>query len=177
MEPIPGKLVKSLFQRVLFPDLSAQLIQSLATAGVDLSAPLLDSYPRPAWYAAITLTADSLFAEQAADTRLRSLGRHILTALDSRKLIKGPWLSMAKLMGPKRALKQAVDMGGSSSPVRLEIRELGSKELEVTVAEDQQTEFLAGLLEGLVEVLGGKSARATVGKSGNGSAVFSVSWR
>lgn len=177
MEHIPGKLVKGVFQRVLFQDLSADLIQSLADAGIDLSVPVKEAYPRPVWYRSIELTADSLFPDTAQSQRLRQLGRHLIESLDTRKLLKGPWLSMAKLMGPRRALKQAADLGAQYSPIHLDVKERSAKELEVTVAEDQQTEFLAGLLEGLLEVLGGKSPHVKVLSVANGRAVMAASWR
>ena len=104
---IPGKLVKGVFQRALFADLSADLITALAAAGLDLSVPLHDAYPRTVWYRAIELTAASLFPDEAPDARLRRLGRHVIESLEARKLVKGPWLSMAKLMGPRRALSKA----------------------------------------------------------------------
>jgi uncharacterized protein (TIGR02265 family) len=174
---IPGKLVKGVFQRVLFADLSADLITALAGAGLDLSVPLQEAYPRPVWYRSIELTADSLFPDAEPMSRQRRLGRHIIDALESRKLLKGPWLSMAKLMGPRRALTQAAEMGAQYSPVNLSVRERSSKELEVTVSEDQQPEFLAGLLEGLVGVLGGKAPSVKVESAGNGRAVMAASWR
>lgn len=177
MEHVPGKLVKGVFQRVLFPDLSAELITELAGAGLDLSIPVKDAYPRPVWYRSIELTAESLYPEVEPPARLRQLGRHVIEALDSRKLVKGPWLGMAKLMGPRRALKQAVEHGAQFSPIHLDIKERSPKELEITVAEDQQTEFLAGLLEGLVEILGGRTPHVKVLSTANGRAVMAATWR
>jgi|JI10StandDraft_1071094.scaffolds.fasta_scaffold75532_2 uncharacterized protein (TIGR02265 family) len=177
MKNIPGKLVKGVFQRALFPDLSADLITALAGAGLDLSSPLHEHYPKPVWYRSIELTADSLFAEKAQAQRLRHLGRHVIVSLDDRKLVKGPWLSMAKLMGPRRALKQAAEMGAQYSPIHLDVKERSSKELQITVAEDQQPEFLAGLLEGLLSVLGGKSPHVKVESTSNGHAVMAATWR
>jgi uncharacterized protein (TIGR02265 family) len=128
-------------------------------------------------YGAIQLTADSLFPEAPHGQRLRKLGRHLIEALDERKLVKGPWLSMAKLMGPKRALKQGADMGAQYSPIHLAVKERGSKELQITVAEDGQPEFLAGLLEGLVHVLGGKAPHVKVESVAHGHAVMAATWR
>lgn len=176
IDSVPGKLVKGVYQRALFSDLSAGLITSLASAGIDLSKPLLESYPIAAWYRSIELTAESLFVEAPAAHRQRALGRHLIEVLDSRKLIKGPWLGMAKLMGPRRALKQAADLGGQFSPIRLEARERNAREFEVTVGDDQQSEFLAGLLEGLLTVLGARSAQVKVESAAAGQAVFSATW-
>lgn len=177
IEHVPGQLVKGVFQRVLFQDLSADLIGSMATAGVDLSAPLQSSYPKATWVRVIELTSQSLYPDEAEPDRLRQLGRHIIEALQARKLVKGPWLSMAKLMGPRRALKQAAEMGVQYSPVRLDVKERSSKELEIDLDEDAQPEFLAGLLEGLVEALGGKDARVRIESAANGRAVMAATWR
>ena len=177
MENIPGQWVKSVFQRVLFQDLSADLITALAGAGLDLSAQVEEAYPRPVWYRSIELTADSLFPELAQEKRLRQLGRHIIQSLESRRLVKGPWLAMAKLMGPRRALKQAAELGASNNPIPLEVKERTSREVEITVEEDQQAEFLAGLLEGLVAALGGKSPHVKIESVANGHAVMAASWR
>ncbi len=173
---IPGKLVKGVFQRALFPDLSADLITALAGVGLNLSAPLAESYPREVWYRAIALTAEHLFPEKAEDARLTALGRHLIESLDARKLVKGPWLSMARLMGPKRALKQAAETGAQFSPIRLEVTERGAKAVQVSVEEDQQAPFLAGLLEGLVVVLGGKNPHVKVESVQSGHAVLAVRW-
>jgi uncharacterized protein (TIGR02265 family) len=177
MENIPGQWVKGVFQRVLFQDLSAELITQLAGAGLDLSAQIAESYPRRVWHRSIELTADSLFPEVAHEKRLRKLGQHIIQSLESRRLVKGPWLAMAKLMGPRRALKQAAELGAPNSPIRLELKERSSREVEITIAEDQQAEFLAGLLEALVAALGGKSPHVKVESVTKGHAVFAASWR
>jgi uncharacterized protein (TIGR02265 family) len=177
MQHIPGQWVKGVFQRVLFPDLSADLIIALAGVGLDLSVPLAEAYPRVVWYRAVELTADSLFPELLQDKRLRQLGRHVIQSLESRRLVKGPWLGVAKLMGPRRALKQAAQMGAADSPIPLELTERSAREVEIVVAEDQQAEFLAGLLEGLVAALGGKSPQVIIESVGNGRAVMAASWR
>lgn len=177
LDNVPGQLVKAVFQRVLFQDLSAELIGALAHAGLDLSTPLKPAYPKAVWCRSIELTADSLFPEAAADARLRRLGRHLIESLESRKLVKGPWLSMAKFMGPRRALKQGAELGAQHSPIPLHVKERSSKELEVSLDEGDQPEFLAGMLEGLVEALGGKSAQVTVESVVHGRAVMAATWR
>ncbi len=177
LENVPGQLVKAVFQRVLFQDLSAELIGALAKAGLDLSVPVQPAYPKAVWCQSIELTAESLFPEAAPDARLRRLGRHLIESLESRRLVRGPWLSMAKLMGPRRALKQGAEMGAQFSPVALHVKERSSKLLEVSLEEDAQPEFLAGLLEGLVEALGGKSAQVTIESVVHGRAVMAASWR
>src|SRR5437870_5519094 len=107
MSDIPGKLVEAVFKRVLAADLTPALKEQLAAVGVDVSGAMQPSYPRPAWYLAIELTAKTLFPQDPLPVQLRKMGGHVIHSLTSRQIIKGTWLTMAKLMGPRRAIKQA----------------------------------------------------------------------
>ncbi len=175
---MPGRLVQAVFKKVLAADVTPELTQLLKHEGLDLSAPLADEYPRTVWHRAIEVTAAALFPTVGdALEQQRRLGRHVIISLQSRNLIKGPWLTMAKLLGPRRALKQASDFGAENLPVTLEIKEKSSKELEVTVDDGRQIEFLEGLLEALVGMLGGREPRVAVISSTEQRAVFSATWR
>jgi len=173
---IPGKLVEGVFRRALAGDLTPALLQKLASIGVDLSVPLQAAYPRPTWYRAIELTAAALFADDTPDEQLRKLGQHIMRSLEERQIIKGPWLSMAKLLGPRRALKQAADFvqGG---PLKLTLAEKGKHELEIFVEEGEQPAFLAGVLEGTIALLGGKEPAAEVAARTEAGTTFLARWR
>ncbi len=174
---VPGKLVNSVFNKVLGPDVLAGVRETLKAEGLDLVA-LPERVGKPLWFRAIELTAASLYPTVgAAAEQQRQLGRHVIAALQSRKLLKGPWVTMAKFLGPRRAMKQAADFGSENSPVKLSVREAGAKELEITVDEGQQTEFLAGVLEALVGMLGGKEARVATVSSSETQTVFSATWR
>ncbi len=175
---MPGRLVQAVFKKVLAPDLTAELTEQLKLAGLDLNAPLADEYPRTVWFQAIELTSAALFPTvSSALEQQHRLGRHVISSLQSRNLLKGPWLTMAKLLGPRRALKQAADFGAESLPVTLEVQEKSNKELEITVNEGRQTAFFAGLLEALVGILGGKDARVATLSLTIERAVFSATWR
>lgn len=172
MSPIPGKLVESVFKRVLAADLTPALQTQLAAAGVDVSGPMQPSYPRTAWYQAIELTAKTLYPQDELPAQLRKLGGHIISSLQSRQIIKSSWLTMARLMGPRRAIKQAMDFT-DRSPIKLTITERAKSEFEVSVDDTEQPEFLAGLLEQAITMLGGKNA--SVVSAGQG--LFRASWR
>jgi uncharacterized protein (TIGR02265 family) len=175
---IPGHLVERVFQKVLAGDITPALADALKAEGLDLSEPIAESYPRTTWFRAIELTSAAMYPSAgSAGQQQRQLGGHIITSLQSKNLIKGPWLTMAKLLGPRRAIKQAADFGAEHSPISLEVKEKGSKELEVTIDGGQQNEFLAGLLEALVGALGGKDARVATLLATNSCAVFSATWR
>lgn len=176
MNPIPGKLVEGVFKRVLAVDLTPALKEQLATVGIDVSGPMTDSYPRAVWYRAVDLTAQALFPNTPRENQLRRLGVHVINSLQSRHILRGPWLSMARLMGPRRVLKQAMDFL-DRSPVKLTIKELSKREFEVSADDAEQPEFLAGLLEAAIEVLGGSQPKVLVQRISDGVSIFRASWR
>lgn len=176
MSTIPGKLVEGLFKKVLALDVSPALLAQLTEAGVDLSAPPPTDYPRSTWYRAIALTAQSLFPNDPPAVQLRKLGHHVMDALQSRGIIKGPWLSMARLMGPRRSLRQAMDFL-DRSPVKLEITERSKTEFEIFVDDPEQPEFLAGLLQGAIGALGGKEPTVSQLPPEPGASLFRATWR
>lgn len=173
---IPGKLVEGVFRRALAGDLTPPLLEQLAAIGVDLSVPPQPAYPRPTWYRAIELTAAALYADDVPDVQLRKLGQHIMRSLKEREIIKGPWLSMAKLLGPRRALKQAADFA-QGGPIKLTLVEKGKQEVEIFVEEGEQPALLAGILEGTIALLGGKEPAAEVGARSEAGTTFLTRWR
>lgn len=176
MSTIPGKMVEGLFKKVLAGDVSPQLLGQLAEAGLDLTAAPPANYPRATWYRAIELTAASLYPNDARPEQLRKLGGHIIESLRTRGIIKGAWLSMAKLMGPRRALRQAMDFL-DRSPVKLEITERSKTEFEIFVDDPEQPEFLAGLLQKAIDMLGGKDASVSPLPPRPGASLFRATWR
>ena len=173
---IPGRLVQVVYNKVLADDLSDPLVAALKEAGIDLRA-ISESYARQTWYRGIELAGAALYGSDAPEQQRHKLGRHLIECLQTRQLIRGPWLSMAKLMGPRRALRQAADFGATSSPVHFHIIDKGSRELEVVVEDDQQLEFLTGMLESLVQILGGRDPKVSVRSVAAARATFSLSWR
>jgi uncharacterized protein (TIGR02265 family) len=169
-------MVSGLFNRVLGPDLTPDLRAQLAGVGIDVAAPPPDSYPKSAWYQAIDLTSKTLFPELPSAQQLRKLGSHVIASLQSRQIIKSGYLTMAKFMGPRRALKQAMDFT-DRSPVKLSITELSKTEFEIAVDDKEQPDFLAGLLEAAIEMLGGKSPSVSLKGPQGESNLFRATWR
>ncbi len=173
--PIPGKMIDGVFRRVLAGEVSDELSAQLAAIGLDLAQPTLEPvYPRQTWYLAIGHTATALYPTDAVP--LRRLGRHIIEALERKQLIRGPWVGMAKLLGPRRALKQAAERL-DNGVVKLSIAEKSRNEFEILAEETEQVEFLAGLLEASIGMLGGRDSRTTVIGSRGNATVFSATWR
>ncbi len=172
MSELPGKMFEGVFSRVLADDLSPALKDELKAVGLDLTAPLLPSYAREVWHRAIDTTARALYPAEAPPEQLRRLGTHLVDALQSRGIIKGPVLAMARFAGPRRTLKQALEFL-DRSPVQLTVVEKSKTEFEVTADTTEQPEFLVGLLTATITLLGGKSAEVQARSPG----VFLASWK
>ena len=176
MSTLPGKMVDGVFKRVLASELTPALITQLAEVGLDVSIPTPPTYPRHVWYRAIELTAQALYPGLPHAEQLRKLGGHLIGALQSKEIIKSTWLTMARFMGPRRALKQAMDFTARSS-IKLSISELSKTEFEIGVDDREQPDFLAGLLEAAIGMLGGKSASVALKGPQGESNLFRATWR
>ena len=177
---MPGRLVQSVFKKVLASDLTPALLEELKAVGLDASpgSEPVEQYSRTVWFRAIELTAAALFPSVGEPLeQQRQLGRHVISSLQTKNLLKGPFITMAKLVGPRRALKQAADFGADKLPLQFEVKEKSARELEVIVDEGRQSEFLAGLIEALVGILGGKDPRVATLSQTEHRAVFSATWR
>ncbi len=165
-------MFEGVFKRVLAADLTPALEQHLKAVGLDLTAPLLPTYPRTVWHQAIDTTARELFPADVATEQLRKLGTHLVEALKSRGVIAAPVLAMARFAGPRRTLKQALEFL-DRSPVQLTVSERSKTEFEVKADTTEQPEFLVGLLTATIELLGGKAAQVRALSPG----VFLASWK
>lgn len=176
MSDIPGRLLNGVFNRVLADDVSPALVEALKPLGLDLSAPLHDFYPRTTWYRALQVTAGTLYPDLAPEAQLRAMGRHIIHVLEDRGVVKGAWVTMARLMGPRRSFKQAAEFT-SRSPVRVDIEERTKNEFEISIDAHEQPEFFVGLLEAAIGLLGGRDAHVEpIGPPGE-THVFLARWR
>ena len=175
-DTIPGKLVESVFKKVLAPDLTPAAIEGLAALGIELHAAPPDTYLRTTFHQAMALMGRTLYPSLAPPEQLYRLGRHLIASLQTRNVVKGAFISMARFLGPRRALKQAVDHL-DRSPVKLTVTERSKTEFEIAVDDREQPEFLRGMLEEAIHLLGGRSAEvALLGPQGE-SNVFRASWR
>lgn len=154
MSELPGRLFAGVYGRLLKEDVTPALSESLAQSGLELHA-LKPAYPKSQWFSAAGLTAKALFPNDAPGEQLRKFGAHVIGALQSRGILKGPWLSMAKLLGPRRALKQAFEFA-DRSPVKVSLTERSKTEFEFFIDAAEQPEFFVGLLEAALVALGAK---------------------
>lgn len=175
MSALPGSLVEAVFKRALGPDLTAPLVRELAELGLDVSIPLSAAVPRDVWHRAVACAARDLYPSFSAPEQLRQLGRHLASALQRRGLVRGPWLSMARLLGPRRALRQAREHL-DRSPVRVSIHEHARTDFEIGVEAAEQPEFLAGVLEGALLAVGARDAHVSLLGPRGGMLVFRATW-
>lgn len=175
-ETIPGKLVDAVFKTVFEEDLTPTLVAGLEALGIHINTAAPMSYPRSTWYRAIELTASTLYPSLDEPTRLRKLGKHMVASLQTRGIVKGAFITMARFLGPRRALKQAVDHL-DRSPVKITITEKSKTEFEIGVDDREQTDFLAGMLGEAIEMLGGKSAEVALKSTNAEGSVFKATWR
>jgi uncharacterized protein (TIGR02265 family) len=156
---VSGRLVAGLFEKGLTGAVTPELRAHLEAEGIALQK-LAPSYPHATWIRGLEITASELYAGEVLSDGLRKLGARVVRNLKASGVIKGPFLTMGKLMGPKRVLKQI-----SGQPVRgaeflrIEVHEKNGKHLEVHLNDGAIGDFLAGGLEAILEVLGGRNPR------------------
>jgi uncharacterized protein (TIGR02265 family) len=166
---IPGKLVGAVYGTVLGPDVTPALKAQLTSIGFDLKSPA-EKYTKKQWYESVEVTSATLFPNDAQAQR--KLGNHIISSLKERGIVKGAWLTMARLLGPRKALEKAADFA-HYSPVKLKVEQTEKNAVEITVDDKNQPEFLAGLLETTLTMLGAKDTKV----ESQGEGLFSASWR
>ena len=158
---VSGRLVAGLFEVGLARAVTPELEAHLAAEGIDLRK-LDASYPYDTWVRGLEVTASELYGGEVLSDSLRKLGARVVVTIREAGIVKGPMLTMGKLMGPKRVLKQI-----SGQPVRgadflrVDIHEKNGKHVEVHLNDGALGDFVAGVLEAVVEVLGGRKPRVS----------------
>ena len=153
---VSGKIVAGLFELGLTGAVTPELEAHLAAEGIELTK-LRDSYPYATWVRGLEITASELYEGEVLSDALRKLGVRVVTTIKASGLIKGAYLTMGKLMGPKRVLMQI-----NGQPVRgadflkVEVREKGGKHLEIHLNDGALGDFVAGALEAVLEGLGAR---------------------
>lgn len=160
----PDKFVRGIWLKAFQSDRTAQLDAALKEVGIDLSQPLLPSYPRSVWFPALQRTAALLFPDAAADDQMKKLGQRLIDALDAQGVFKGPAFSMVKFLGPRRILKDiGPRLSGLGLGIEQEVHEVSSKELDIQLNEPEGASFVGGALERMVALMGGRSPSVEVG--------------
>ena len=126
-DTVSGRWVEGLFVKALGPSMTRELTAQLALEGLDLSVPVATTYPRARLVRWLEITAGELFPAQTSGDALRQLGSFVVESLHRSGVIRGPLLTMAKVFGPRRVLRQLADSAKGSSSLRISLVENGSK--------------------------------------------------
>ena len=173
---VSGRLVAALFEQGLAGFVTADLAARLAAEGIDLTH-LSAKYPYEIWVRGLEITASELFGGEVLSDALRKLGSRVVKTLQASGLVKGPILTMGKLMGPKRVLKRI-----SGQPVRgaaflqIDVVEKGGKHLEVQLNDGALGDFFAGGLEAALEMLGARQPKVVALVTTPERCVLDVTW-
>lgn len=165
-----------LFEVGLAKAVTPELVAHLAAEGIELGK-LRDTYPYDTWVRGLEVTASELYGGEVLSDALRKLGARVVITVRDSGLVKGPILAMGRLMGPKRVLKHA-----SGQPVRgadflrIDVHEKQGKRVEVHLNDGAIGDFVAGILEAVVEVLGARDAKVQALVTTPERCVLDVSW-
>jgi uncharacterized protein (TIGR02265 family) len=154
----PDKFIKGIWLKAYGRDRTPALDAALKDVGIDLSQPLLPSYPRSVWFPALQKTAALFFPSTAPEAALKLLGAKLIDGLEREGVFKGPAFSMVKFMGPRRILKDiGPRLGSLGLGIEQAVAEISSKELDIQLNEEEGAPFVAGALEKLVALMGGRA--------------------
>lgn len=171
-----GKVIEGVFTQALADSLSAELRLRLVAEGVNVDGPVLESYPAEVFMRALEIAAAEIFPGKSQGEALRALGVKVVLALRARGAIKGPVLMVAKVMGPKRVLKQLVQQAHKGNTyLEVTLREV-SHGAQLELNDGSLAEFLAGALEGLLGALGARSPIVEPRIDGPHRAVLHAHW-
>jgi uncharacterized protein (TIGR02265 family) len=166
----PDRFIKGIWVRALAKDRTPALDAALKDVGIDLAQPLLPSYPRSVWFPALQRTAAVLFPDAPPDQALKRLGARMIDGLEASGTFRGPAFSMVRFLGPKRILK---DIGPRIASlgigIQQEVKEISSKELDISLNEGEGAPFVGGALERMVGLMGGRAPSVEVGPGPLGS--------
>jgi uncharacterized protein (TIGR02265 family) len=166
----PDKLIRGIWLRAFSKERTPELDAALKEVGIDLTQPLLPSYPRSVWFPALQRTAALLFPAAAPEAAMRQLGQKLIDGLESQGTYNGPAFSMVRFLGPKRILKDiGPRIAGLGLGIEQEVHEISSKELDIQLNEGEGAPFVGGALERLVNLMGGRSPSVEIGPGPRGS--------
>ncbi|MBS1152514.1 MAG: hypothetical protein H6Q89_4212 [Myxococcaceae bacterium] len=174
---ISGKLVAGLFEKGLAGAVTPELEAHLASEGIELRN-LKQSYPYAAWVRGLEVTASELYGGEVLSDALRKLGARVVYTLREQGVVKGPMITMGRLMGPQRVLKQIHNKPVRGADfLRIEVVDKGKHHLELHFNDGAIGDFIAGGLEAVVELLGGHQPQVQPQVTTPERCILDVVWR
>ena len=170
--------VESVFQRALGGEVPPALQDRLRKLGLDLSKPLLPAYPVPLWNQVLELTVATLSPGEPVDRAACLLGERMMHGYRA-TLVGQAVLAMAKLIGPKRALKRSRQNWRSGNNYsEVEVVELGPTDFRLTFNESGISRWVSqGLLKAGLTFAGAKELVVDVESFNELHCVYRVTWK
>jgi uncharacterized protein (TIGR02265 family) len=173
---VSGKWVEGLFNKALGPSIDHEISAMLKAEGLELSRPFQHAYPRERFVVWVQLLARELFPGQEQPAALRMLGAKVVDDLRAAGSIKGAIITMAKLAGPRRVLRQLADYVHGQSALKVKLEERSKTEARIELNDGELADFVAGSLESILSLIGARSARVDTQQLSPEQSVLSVRW-
>ena len=173
---VSGKWVEGLFSRALGTAISANLARELEATGLALDRPLAATYPRTSFVQWLQLAAADLYPGLEPDAALEQLGVRVVQELQSSGGIKGPILMAAKLMGPRRTLRQLINYVQGHSSLKIALDEKSRTEVHLTLNESDLARFVAGSLLQILNAVGARRPSVVTTIGTNDSSDLQLTW-
>ncbi|MBK7865267.1 MAG: DUF2378 family protein [Archangiaceae bacterium] len=173
---VSGKWVEGLFNRALGPSIDAELSKLLEAEGLELKRPMQAKYPRDLFVRWVTLSARELFPGTEQPQALRLLGAKVVEDMRAAGDIRGAVLTMARLMGPRRVLRQLAEYVQGQSSLRVKLEERSKTDVRLELNDGELADFLAGSLEVILGLVGARSATVETRCEAPDRSVLSLRW-
>ena len=172
------KWVKGVFGRALAPQLDDALKQQLKAIGIDVAPPYAPHYARQAWLDGLALVAQAFFPTEAdAQTRLRKLGGQLVKGLADSGKINSTALTMAKLFGAKRVLKELVSQAAAGTNyLQFDLQFPSSREAVLRFNDAAVGDFLGGALQAVLSAVGAKNPQVVAQRGEDDRAELALKW-
>lgn len=170
--------IEGLYVKGLAGRLTPSLKSKLKTLGIDLDQKLRPTYSREVWARGLELTVDELFAGLPREEAFRKLGHAVLEGT-ANTLIGKTILTMAKLIGPRRAiarLPQAFESMNNFVVCRQTERSPNEHELWLSDCYNHPS-YMQGGVEAALTATGAKDLVVEQLARENESVTFRVRWK
>lgn len=172
------KWVKGVFGKAIAPQLDETLKAKLNALGIDVAPPFAQHYARRAWLDGLSLVAHAFFPDEAnAGERLRRLGGQLVKALADSGKINGAALTMAKLFGAKRVLKELMAQAAAGTNyLQFDLQFPSSREALLSFNDAAVADFLGGALQAVLAAVGAKNPQVAAQTIEDDRAELTLKW-